>query len=81
MSKKKKITDIICPSCGKDGDVIDLRCRKCGARQTVNQVSGNIIWIRNGRLVKAFKDSKDAYVNMAMLHGIPESQWPEEYRR
>ena len=74
------IIDQLCPSCGPKGDIRDEKCRLCGARRTVNQVSGNVIWMRNGRIVRAFKDSRQAYVQMAIKNGIPESRWPEEFR-
>ena len=74
------IIETICPTCGPDGDVIEGKCRMCGARRTVNQVSGNVIWMRNGRIVRAFVDALRAYVDMARRYGIPEEQWPEEFR-
>lgn len=73
---------LLCPTC-KDGGEINAasrKCRLCGARQTVNQVSGNVIWMRNGHIVRAFKDEKDAYTSMATRYGIPRSQWPEDFR-
>lgn len=80
MAKKKSVILAICPGCGKE--VEDGRkCRFCGATKTINQVSGNEIWMRNGRVVKAFADSRQAYVTMATQYGIPEDQWPEEFRQ
>lgn len=67
----------ICP-CGKPVDT--HRCRFCGAVKTVNAVSGNEIWMRNGQLVAAFRDSKSAYVEMAQKYGIPKDRWPVEFR-
>ena len=74
------IIDSICPSCGPNGDIRDEKCRKCGARKTINDVSGNVIWMRNGRVVRAFADERKAYVGMAVLYHVPEDQWPEEFR-
>lgn len=79
QTKPAVIADI-CPSCDKGGDVINGKCRLCGARKTINSVSGNVIWMRNGRVVRAFEDSRRAYVAMAVQHGIPEDRWPEEFR-
>lgn len=73
------ITDV-CPTCGPKGDIINGKCRLCGARKTINSVSGNVIWMRNGRIVRAFRDSKQAYVKMALNYGIPKSEWPEEFK-
>lgn len=66
----------ICP-CGKPVDT--HRCRFCGAVKTVNSVSGNEIWMRNGQVVAAFQDSKTAYVEMAQKWGIPKERWPPEF--
>jgi predicted ATP-dependent serine protease len=74
------VIESICPSCGADGDVIEGKCRKCGARKTINQVSGNVIWMRNGRIVRAFEDERQAYVRIAEQYGIPREQWPEDFR-
>lgn len=76
--KEDPIIDAICPSCGVE--VETHRCRLCGATKTINSVSGNVIWMRNGRIVKAFHDAKDAYVQMASKYQIPRTQWPEEFR-
>jgi len=70
--------EALCPSCGVD--VETHRCRLCGATRTVNQVSGKIIWMKNGRVIRAFEDSKHAYVEMAKVHGIPQERWPEAFR-
>jgi hypothetical protein len=80
VARVEDVVDAICPTCGPDGDVVGGKCRKCGARKTVNQVSRNEIWMRNGRLVKAFRDSRQAYVQMAERYGIPKERWPEEFR-
>ena len=74
------LIESICPSCGPDGDIINSKCRKCGARKTINSVSGNVIWMRNGRIVRAFEDSRRAYVDMAIKYGIAPERWPEEFR-
>lgn len=70
--------DVLCPTCGKS--VGGHRCRLCGATKTVNQVSGNIMWMRNGRLIAAFHDEKAAWVKMAEKHGIPRAKWPEKFK-
>lgn len=70
--------DSICPACGVE--VQNGKCRLCGARKTINDVSGNCIWMRNGRLVAGFADEKAAYVKMAMEWGIPRDRWPERFR-
>ena len=72
------IYESICPACGVE--VKDLKCRLCGARLTINSVSGNAIWMRNGRVVSAFKDSRKAFVDMALKYNIPEERWPEKFR-
>jgi len=74
----KIVSAAICPSCGVE--VENYKCRLCGARLTINSVSGNAIWMRNGRVVSAFKDEKKAYVEMAKRYGIPEERWPERFR-
>jgi hypothetical protein len=79
MKKETEIVNnAICPACGVE--VEEYKCRLCGARLTINSVSGNAIWMRNGRLVSAFADEKKAYVEMAKRYGIPEKRWPEQFR-
>lgn len=68
----------LCPTCGVE--VPSHKCRLCGAVRTVNQVSGNVIWMRNGRVVRAFADEKAAYVQMAKQYEIPEDRWPKRFR-
>jgi hypothetical protein len=75
---KKQTPEFICPSCGKP--VETHKCRLCGATRTVSQVSGNIIWMKNGRVVAAFDDEKQAYMRMAKQYGIPEKDWPERFK-
>lgn len=70
--------EAICPTCGVDVD--GHKCRLCGAGKTISSVSGNVIWMRNGRVVAAFRDEKQAFINMAERHGIPEKEWPERFR-
>lgn len=65
--------------CGGDLNE-DKACRLCGAAMRISQVSGNVVWIRNGRVVAAFQDEKDQWVKMAKRHGVPESEWPERFR-
>jgi len=78
--EKLAASDSICPGCLVR--VLDNKCRLCGARKTINSVSGNVIWMRNGRIVPggAFQDDKNAYVQMAQRSGIPMSEWPEKFR-
>lgn len=73
-----EIIESLCPACGPDGDVINGKCRLCGARKTINGVSGNVIWMRNGRIVRAFEDERQAYVQMARKYGIPRDKWPAD---
>ena len=68
----------LCPKCGVP--VPTHKCRLCGSVRTINQVSGNVIWMKNGRVVRAFIDSKHAYVEMAKAHNIPKEEWPKEFR-
>ncbi len=77
-AKEDPIIDAICPSCGKE--VETHKCRLCGATKTINSVSGNVIWMRNGRVVKAFHDEKEAYTKMAQQYNISRDQWPEEFK-
>jgi hypothetical protein len=71
--------DALCPSCGVP--VETHRCRLCGATRSLNSVSGNVIWMNNGRVVEAFHDAKSAYVAMAQRYGIPETEWPVKFRK
>lgn len=71
-------SEVVCPSCGKP--IEGHRCRLCGATRTVNSVSGNVIWMRNGRVVEAFHDEREAYVKVAMKHSIPVEEWPERFK-
>lgn len=77
-TETKKVSYSICPGCGKK--VEDHKCRFCGATRSINQVSGNEIWMRNGRIVEAFHDSRKAFVAMALRYGIPEAEWPDEFK-
>ena len=67
----------ICP-CGTEG--VDYRCVNCGATRHINSVSGNLTWMRNGRIAAAFHDERAAYIEMANEHGIPRERWPEQFR-
>jgi len=78
-TKAKRVEDYaICPGCGEK--VETHRCRLCGAQKAINPVSGNEIWMRNGRVVDAFKDSKIAFMRMATQYGIPEAEWPDKFK-
>lgn len=71
---------------GGDGRPDELRddntatCRLCGAVRQINQSTGNIIWVRQGRLVAAFDDERESYIAMAERNNIPVDRWPEKYR-
>lgn len=41
-----------------------LTCRQCGAIQKQNQTTGNILWMRNGRVVWAEDDVQGAVGRM-----------------
>jgi len=76
--EEKMAAEAICPTCGKE--VFNHKCRLCGATKHINAVSGNVIWMRNGRVVEAFQDAKQAYIQMAQRYNIPESEYPEKFR-
>jgi hypothetical protein len=48
---------------------------------TINSVSGNVIWMQNGRIVKggAFADERSAWIQMAAKWDIPLDQWPPSF--
>ena len=75
---RKSTAEAICPDCGVP--VATHKCRLCGATKSISDVSGNVIWMRNGRVVAAFRDARDAYIKMAIRYGIPETEWPEKFR-
>jgi hypothetical protein len=50
----------ICPSCGDSVDV--YRCGTCGTTKSTNPISGNIVWMKNEKIVAAFKDAKSAHL-------------------
>lgn len=75
----KEVTpDGICPTCGIP--VVGHRCLFCGATKTVNQVSRNVMWMRNGHLVAAFHDEKAAWCEIAERFNISKEEWPEQFR-
>jgi hypothetical protein len=83
LEKKKDlaargVVEGICPGCGKEMD--GHKCRFCGVTKTINQVSGNAIFMRNGRIVSAFADEKTAYVQMAQKYQIPKEMWPKQFK-
>ena len=71
---------LICPGCGKY--VVNDKCRCCGARKTTNQVSGQVIWMRNGRVVHGGVVGTDnhASVTKAFQNSIPKDEWPEQHK-
>lgn len=76
--EKKMAAEAICPKCVKP--VAGHICRFCGSTKAINDASGNVIWMLNGRVVAAFQDEKAAYVQMAARSGIPQAEWPERFR-
>lgn len=78
-ASKKVTAETICPGCGKE--VETHKCRFCGATKCISSVTGQVIWMRNGRVVEAFQDEKNAYIEMAKRYGIDESRWPERFRK
>jgi succinate dehydrogenase/fumarate reductase-like Fe-S protein len=74
----KLALEALCPKCGVA--IEGHKCRLCGATKSISDVSGNVVWMINGRVLAAFKDSRDAYVEMAKRHGIPESEWPDKFK-
>ena len=56
---------IQCPLCGHDtveriiDDEKTIKCPACGAILGTNPISGNIIWLKNGRVVMAEDDIKE----------------------
>jgi len=76
--EEKMAAEAICPTCGKP--VPTHRCRFCGATKSINSVSGNVIWMINGKVICAFMDARQAYIQMAIKYGIPKSEWPEKFR-
>ncbi len=77
LSTEEGRANAICPTCGVF--VESHRCRLCGAVKTINGVSKQLIWMRNGRLVKGFIDEKQAFVQMARKWDIPKDDWPKEF--
>ncbi len=72
-----KSGESLCP-CGQEG--VGYKCPKCGSTQHVSPVNGNVTWMRNGRIVRAFHDEKAAFVEMATNHGIPKDRWPIQFQ-
>lgn len=70
--------EALCPSCGKG--VITHKCELCGATKNISPISGNVVWMRNGRIVEAFINTKESYVIIAKRFGIPENEWYEKYK-
>jgi hypothetical protein len=75
-----QVIELICPGCGKPVSTENPKCRFCGARQTINSVTGNIIWMRNGKVVSAFADEKAAYLSMAETWHVPRDLWPARFK-
>ena len=63
----------LCPACGTA--VYTHRCLGCRATVEVQPVNGMVVWMRNGRLVRAFRNEHKAYVEVATKMGIPSSEW------
>ena len=77
-AEKEMAAEALCPTCGKE--VLTHKCNLCGATMCISQVSGNVIWMRNGRVVAAFTDERVAYVKMAEKYGIPKENYPERFK-
>jgi ribosomal protein L40E len=75
--EKKLASEAICPKCGVAVDT--NKCRLCGSTKSISPVSGNVIWMLNGRIVAAFQDEKRAYVTMAVRYNIPTTEWPKRF--
>lgn len=73
------MSDAICPRCQRE--VSTHRCHLCGSVRTVNAVSGNVVWMLNGRVVEAFHDERSAYIQVAQRCGIPVSEWPKRFSK
>ena len=71
---------IPCPGCG--AAVVLPKCTACGAEQRVNPASGNIMWLRRGRVLAAFEDEKAQWEAMAARYGIArgDPRTPEKFR-
>lgn len=52
-----------------------LTCRKCGAFQRQNQATGNILWMRNGRVVHAEADIEEKSDN---FNPFPQPNTPND---
>ena len=66
-----------CEICGKAG-LVDNKCRLCGVEKRI--IRDLLTWIRDGKILKCFQLEKEAFIQMARGQGIPEEEWPEEYR-
>ena len=73
----EQANEALCP-CGQED--VGYRCPKCGATKHVNPVNGNVTWMRNGRIVRAFHDERSAYGEMATAYGIPKDRWPQQFQ-
>lgn len=51
-----------CPAC--DEYLIDNKCRLCGMEKTFSNTSGNVIFMRKGRVYSAPQDESDAIERM-----------------
>ena len=80
MKQREHEAEALCPTCGVE--VHTHKCNLCGATRSVNSVSGNVFWMRNGRIVQggAFRDEREAWVKVARQYEIPMEQWPERFR-
>lgn len=51
-----------CISCGKEMD--SLACGFCGAEKKLNKTSGNLLWMKNGRVISAPVEEEEARERM-----------------
>ena len=69
---------IDCPSCEKA--IRGLKCDSCGAEMSINQNSGNVIWMRRGRVILAPDDKKEQWIKHAEAWAVEKDQWPDEFK-
>ena len=69
-----------CPFCKKIMD--PPKCRSCGAEQKLDESTGNVIWMRRGRLLAAPADEKAHWEQHADKHGIEKDdpRYPEKFK-
>lgn len=68
-----------CYPCGEEMKDL-IRCTKCGAERQISQTTGNVIWMRRGRLISAFQDEKEAWIEMAKRWKVSRELWPDRFK-